>query len=180
MVCRKVVVDWLRASAGLAVVAIGVFFLSFSAVASSNLTVAWNQSSLTNVAGYKLYYGTASHAYSNSVVAGNTTTATITGIIPGKTYYFAASTYDAAGTESALSSEISYTVPQAVTLVTPAFSKNTFSFQVTNNTGLPYEILVSTDLVNWAILCTNTAPFTLVDTNKAAYKVRIFRAVTLQ
>ena len=36
---------------------------------------------------------------------------TISGLVPGATYYFAATTYNAAGLESPFSSEVSYLVP---------------------------------------------------------------------
>ena len=63
------------------------------------------------VAGFNIYYGGVSRAYTNKTSAGAATSLTISNLIPGTTYYFAESTYSAAGAESALSSEVSYTVP---------------------------------------------------------------------
>jgi hypothetical protein len=69
------------------------------------ISLAWNPSVDLNVSGYKIYYGTASHAYNTSVDVGNVTNATIAGLSENVTYYFAATTYDASGAESAFSAE---------------------------------------------------------------------------
>ena len=74
-------------------------------------TLAWDPASASSLAGYKVYYGTVSRNYPFAVDAGTQTTATITGLTAGATYYFAATAYDTAGTESAFSSEVTYTVP---------------------------------------------------------------------
>ena len=73
--------------------------------------LAWNASTDPNVAGYNIYYGGASGVYTNEISAGNATNVTISGLVPGTTYYFAATTYDAVGMESPFSSEVSYLVP---------------------------------------------------------------------
>ena len=70
-----------------------------------SVPLAWNPSPDPNVAGYKIYYGQASHVYTSSVDVGGVTNATITGLSAGLTYYFAATTYDATGLESDFSNE---------------------------------------------------------------------------
>ncbi len=70
----------------------GILFLiliqnSFSATQS--VTLGWEPSLDSSVVGYKIYYGTTSHNYTNLVAVGNSTSATITGLISGETYYFA-------------------------------------------------------------------------------------------
>jgi hypothetical protein len=67
--------------------------------------------SLTNLAGFKIYYGVSSGTYSDVVDAGMTTSYTISGLAPG-TYYFAVRAYDASGNESGYSNEASKTIPQ--------------------------------------------------------------------
>ena len=58
--------------------------------AASSVTLAWNANSETNLAGYRLYYGIASHAYSDNVaVATPTTIITVSNLLEGQTYYFA-------------------------------------------------------------------------------------------
>lgn len=81
---------------------------------ASTANVSWNPSTDPNAVGYTIYYGTTSHVYTNSLVVGNVTNATVSGLTPGVTYYFAATTDDSAGSESAFSGEATYTVPQAL------------------------------------------------------------------
>ena len=77
--------------------------------------LVWNPSISTNVAGYNIYYGVASGVYNNttSVVGPTTTNATVTDLVPGTTYYFAATAVDSFGVESPFSNETSYSVPSA-------------------------------------------------------------------
>jgi fibronectin type 3 domain-containing protein len=68
-----------------------------------------------NLAGYKLYYGSQSGQYQTAIPVSMATTYTVTNVSPGQTYYFAATAYDTAGTESAFSNEVSMTpgtIPQ--------------------------------------------------------------------
>jgi len=90
--------------------ALPVCFL-FTAHADQSTVLTWNPSPDTNVVGYKLYYGTACQVYTTNLVVGNVTNITIHGLAAGTTYYFAATSYDAAGDESAFSNEASYAVP---------------------------------------------------------------------
>jgi hypothetical protein len=63
------------------------------------------------VAGYRVYWGTASGSYGQArgagLNAGNSATYTVTGLTVGRTYFFAVTAYDAAGNESAFSGEVS-------------------------------------------------------------------------
>lgn len=66
-------------------------------------------STLTDLAGYRIYYGTSSPVNaqnSEQIDVGNTTGYTLTGLEAG-TYYFTATAYDAFGNESAFSQEAS-------------------------------------------------------------------------
>ena len=64
-----------------------------------------------DVAGYRVYYGTSSRTYSQTlgsgVDIGKTTSYTVNGLTSGRTYYFAVTAYDVARNESALSGEVS-------------------------------------------------------------------------
>ncbi len=80
-------------------------------VSAASIKIAWDPSTEPLVTGYRLYYGKASGVYMNAVDAGNRTDCTVTGLDAGTTYYFAATAYTAAGDESALSNETSYTIP---------------------------------------------------------------------
>ena len=64
---------------------------------------------LTDMGGYKVYYGTASGKYTFSLDVGNITTYRIEGLSPG-TYYFAVTASDASGNESDYSNEVSKTI----------------------------------------------------------------------
>src|SRR5664279_5725365 len=82
--------------------------MQLSAFATGSVTLAWNASTDSSVAGYNIYYGGASGAYTNEICAGNATNATISGMAEGTTYYFAATTYAYSNMESSFSSEVSY------------------------------------------------------------------------
>src|SRR5277367_4334784 len=77
------------------------FGFQSSALAVQSVTLTWNPSANTNVAGYKFYFGVTSLIYTNSIAVGNVTNTTITGLADG-------TTYDASGTESGFSNEASY------------------------------------------------------------------------
>jgi len=93
---------------------------AFSASAQS-VTFAWDP--VSGVAGYKLYQGGGSRVYTNSVDAGTANQTTVSGLIVGRTYFFAATAYNSSGIESGYSSEITYTVPAngtpVITLTSP-------------------------------------------------------------
>ena len=74
-------------------------------------------STLTDLAGYKIYYGNSSGNYTNSVNVGNASSYTFSSLNNG-TYYFAATAYDTSGVESALSNEVAKT-QSAVSDTTP-------------------------------------------------------------
>jgi len=148
--------------------------------ASQSVTLTWNPTAATNVAGYKISFGTTSHNYSATNTTGLATNTTISGLVEGATYYFAASTYDSAGNQSTNSTEVSYVVPApAATLTSPARSGGQFSFTVSGVAGYQYVVQVSTNLTGWTSVQTNTAPFTFVDTNAAAFKQRFYRTCYL-
>jgi len=68
-------------------------------------------SPLTDLAGYKIYYGTEPGTYTASLSVGNTTSislAALSAAVPSPgLYYLVVSAYDAEGNESAYSNEIS-------------------------------------------------------------------------
>lgn len=66
------------------------------------------------VAGYRVYYGTASRTYSQALGGGTyvtNTSFTLSGLPAGHTYYFAVTAVDPAGVESAYSDEASKPIP---------------------------------------------------------------------
>jgi hypothetical protein len=81
------------------------------AVTGSAVALAWDPSPDTSVVGYNVYYGTASRSYTNMIPAGDGTNSVVSNLVAGVTYYFAATTFSAAGLESDYSTEASYAVP---------------------------------------------------------------------
>ena len=77
-------------------------------LADGSVTLAWDASTDPNVAGYNIYYGGASGTYTNKIDAEGDTTATVSGLTVGATYYFAATTYSA-DAESLFSCEVAWT-----------------------------------------------------------------------
>jgi hypothetical protein len=77
----------------------------------SSITLSWYKptlnsdgSNLNDLAGYKIYYGTSSNNYTQSIDVGNITSAVISSLSPG-TWCFATTAYDTAGNESGYSNE---------------------------------------------------------------------------
>jgi len=103
---------WVRRSSHRASYFLVLALLAFhSSALAGNVILAWNASTDPTVVGYNVYSGTVSRNYTNLVNAGSATSVTISNLVPGTTYYFAATTYTLAGLESAYSAEASYTVP---------------------------------------------------------------------
>lgn len=69
-------------------------------------TLEWDPNRETNLAGYRLYYGTASRTYETRIDVGNVTTYRLTGLLDGVTYYLAVTAYDQQGRESDYSNEV--------------------------------------------------------------------------
>ncbi len=80
---------------------------------SGSVALSWNAptlnedgSPLTDLSGYKIYYGTSSNDYQYQLDVGSVTSVNLSNLAPG-TYYFRLAAYDKAGNESDPSGEIS-------------------------------------------------------------------------
>jgi hypothetical protein len=78
---------------------------------AQSVTLAWDASSDTSIAGYKLRYGTSSGNPSQTIDVGKTTTQTVSNLNDATTYFFTVTAYNTAALESQPSNEISYTTP---------------------------------------------------------------------
>ena len=90
---------------------------STQTIATGSISMAWvapttyvDGTPITNLGGFKAYYGTASRTYTHVVDMGNVTSYTINSLPPG-TYYLAITSYDLSDSESDYSSELSTTIP---------------------------------------------------------------------
>lgn len=98
---------------------------------------------LTDLAGYKVYYGTTSSAYTQMVNVEMTSTPTtptytVTNLAAGSTYYFAVTAYDSSGNESRFSNEVSKTITNTTTTTTrPTTTTTTRSTSTTTTTVKP-------------------------------------------
>jgi hypothetical protein len=80
-----------------------------AAARAATVTIAWNQNPESDIAGYKIHYGTFSGIYQHDVDVGNHTSCTISSLAEGTKYFFSATAYNSENTESDFSEEITYT-----------------------------------------------------------------------
>ena len=85
---------------------------------AASVSFAWKANTEPELAGYKLYRGTAPGTYSSHVVLGLVTNHTVTDLVAGTTYYFALSAFDTNDMESGLTPELQF--PASPTLATIA------------------------------------------------------------
>ncbi|MDQ7786428.1 MAG: DUF1566 domain-containing protein [Thermodesulfovibrionales bacterium] len=68
---------------------------------------------ITDLSGYKVYYGTSTKSYPQTLTVGNVTTCTVGNLADGTTYYFAITAVNSSLKESKYSNEISRVMPAA-------------------------------------------------------------------
>jgi hypothetical protein len=84
---------------------------------AASVTMTWNRNQEPDIAGYRIYYGTQSGQYNNSITVYDSATQplqlsyTVAGLSEGTAYYFALKTFDQAGQESDYSVETSQNIP---------------------------------------------------------------------
>ena len=84
-----------------------VFIRGFCTNLTASATLAWQPSPDLTVVGYRVYYGVASRTYTQMVDVGLSTTATISNLVNGTTYYFVVTAYASSGVQSPYSNEVS-------------------------------------------------------------------------
>ena len=97
-----------------------LYFIVSSTIAyAGQVTLGWDQSTESGVVGYKIYYGTATRNYTQSIkiTSPNITTCTILNLSNGQTYYFTATTYNSDLVESDYSAEVFATINPVTTSV---------------------------------------------------------------
>ena len=82
------------------------------------VTIAWDRNPETNIAGYRISYGTVSGAYTTTVDVGNRLDWQIRGVEDGQKYYFVVRAINTAGAVSPPSTEISANIVGLTALTT--------------------------------------------------------------
>ena len=108
----------IRVSDGTASASLAAFNITVVAVASGSATLSWtppttntNGTPLTNLAGYRVRWGTAAGNYPNAVTLNNPGLATyVVGNLAPGTYYFVVTALNSSGTESQFSNMASKTI----------------------------------------------------------------------
>ncbi len=108
--CVPTLVPGAKQSVVRALFALCTFVSAFSTQALQNVTLAWDANSEPDLAGYRLYYGTSSRAYTNVSNLGNVLSTSVT-LLEGNTYYFAVTAVNTRGGESGYSAEVSHNIP---------------------------------------------------------------------
>lgn len=113
-----------------------IILLSGTARAAT-VMLEWDPSPDADLAGYRVYYqadsavqpfqGLGASEGTSPVEGGAATSATISGLDPGRSYYFAVTAYNSAGLESVYSNviQIKESVPPSVNIVSPVASTTT-------------------------------------------------------
>lgn len=96
-------------------------------ILNNSVIVQWQANTEPDLAGYKVYYGKTSHAYTRFISAGLATECTITDLQPGNKYFFAVTAYDTAGNESPYSEEVSIVIAGNENVITST-DKNVYNF----------------------------------------------------
>jgi hypothetical protein len=97
----------------------------------ADVTLAWDPVDNPQLAGYTIYYGTASGNYQWMVDVGDVTTYTLSNLTIGATYYAAATAFTTTDLESDFSNEVMFTVPSCSYTISPSSA----SFPASGGTG---------------------------------------------
>lgn len=108
---------------------LSIFFVMAALVAFPSLLLAgsailhWQPNTDPDLAGYRIYYGTASRSYGPYIPVGASVTSyTLNGLVEGNTYYFTLTALDTSGNESGYSVEVSKTISSSQSGTTVAIS----------------------------------------------------------
>jgi hypothetical protein len=97
-------------------ICIVAMLVSFSIAFAGSATLHWQANTESDLAGYRVYYGTSSRSYGPPVPVGNVTSYRIDNLKPGSTYYFAVTATDSFGNESGYSQEVQKTIQDNIPL----------------------------------------------------------------
>ena len=136
------------------IVSLAMFALMFctcSALAGT-ATVSWNANTESDLAGYKVYYGTSARTasdpktcslcgYTSVINVGNVLSYVFDNLTDGVTYYFSVSALDTSNNESVFSTQVSKAIPPAM----PVISNLVGSGTTANSTTISWDTNVLTN-----------------------------------
>jgi len=176
---------------------LGAALLSFAALshplpaqgttlpATNCIELSWTPSASSDIVAYRLYCGTASGDYTQSITVSNGYSGGFPDLIAGQTYYFVVTALDENGNESPFSNEVSYTLalptgqPPAPPLAVVSASPGQFVLRVSGQIGQPYAIEASQDLVHWLLIRTvftaGNGSVNFTDTDAQFFPRRFYR-----
>ena len=85
MMAQKSLIALVQLAVGLGGIGLLLVGLPSQAQTTASVTLAWNPSASSGIAGYRLHYGTSSGTYPNVIDVGNTITATVSRLTAGQT-----------------------------------------------------------------------------------------------
>ncbi len=130
-----------RLSAAWAAILFLTIFASRRVEAGQNITLAWDPSPSTSIAGYCIYYGDDGTNFQCVVDVGTNTSYEVTGLQEGQTYTFAVIAYTSQGLGSPPSNLITYVVPGPVGItISIGFQTNGLQADQTNTVAVAAEM----------------------------------------
>lgn len=116
---------------------------------AADITIGWDKCPEADIAGYKIHYGTTSGNYAYSVDVGNYGNCSISGLVEGQTYYFAASSYTVDNIESEFSKELVHTIPASQTSL-PASGADEVKIWIEAEYGTKIDRILVTNVMSYA------------------------------
>ena len=167
------------------------------------MTLAWDEDPSPSIVGYRLYSGTTSGVYTQTIDVGDALAASVSNLIVGKTYYFVVTAYNHGSVEGPPSNEVSLVAgstitstptptptpasapaaPTSLTATSVSSSKITLSWTDNANNETAFKIERSTNGSTFSqigTVATNTTTYSstgLVASTKYYYRVRAYNSI---
>jgi len=147
-----------------------------------NLNLEWNASSSPGINGYRIYYGSSSGNYTNTITLGNIANGSVPGLTGGITYYFAITAVDTNGVESTFSNELNYQLGlPGAKMTAHRGGAGQFQLTVTGATSHTYNIQATTNLLAWinigSITLSTNGALNFTDTSASGFASRFYRTI---
>jgi hypothetical protein len=132
------------------------------ATTASAQTLTWNANSETNLAGYRVQYGTVSGSPTSTVDVGRVTSWRITGVSAGVTYYYRVVAYNTSGQTGTPSAQVSYVVSGTPTTPTTTLTATSVAPNTGPTSGGTAITVTGTGFVSGAVVLIDGTPATSV------------------